>query len=98
MTLTAMLDLTLTPESLADAPEVLRETLQDTRAFAGCLGVEVLRSTQEPTRILVLERWESAEADAAYRAWRATPQGASRLKTLLAGPPGLTMFTTESDI
>lgn len=98
MTLTALLELTLTPQSLADAPEVLRETLQDTRAFPGCLGVEVLRSTQEPTRIMIVERWESAEADAAYRAWRATPQGASRLKTLLAGPPSLTTFTTESNI
>ncbi len=47
---------------------------------------------------MVVERWESVEADAAYRTWRATPQGASRLKTLLAGPPGLTTFTTESDI
>jgi len=56
MTLTALLDLTLTPESLVDAPEVLRETLQDTRAFPGCFGVEVLRSTQEPTRILLVER------------------------------------------
>ena len=98
MTLTAMLDLTLTPQSLPDAPEVLRQTLQDTRAFPGCLGVEVLRSTQDPTRILVVERWESPEADAAYRAWRATPEGASRLKTLLAGAPSLTTFTTESDI
>ncbi len=98
MTLTALLDLTLTPESLVDAPEVLRETLQDTRAFAGCFGVEVLRSTQEPARILLVERWESVEADAAYRAWRATPQGASRLRRLLAGPPSLTTFTTEPGI
>ncbi len=98
MTLTALLDLTLTPESLVDAPEVLRETLRDTRAFAGCLGVEVLRGTQDPTRILLVERWESVEADAAYRAWRATLEGASRLRTLLAGPPSLTTFLIESDI
>jgi quinol monooxygenase YgiN len=98
MILTALLDLTLTPQSLADAPEVLRQTLQATRAFPGCLSVEVLRSTQDPTRILVVERWESAEADAAYRAWRATPEGSSRLGTLLAGPPNLATFTTESDI
>lgn len=98
MTLAALLDLTLTAESLADAPGVLRETLDATRAFPGCLGVEVLRSTQDPTRIMVVERWESGEADAAYRTWRATPQGASRLKTLLAGRPSLTTFRTESDI
>ena len=39
MTLTALLDLTLTPQSLADAPDVLRETLQGTRALRRCSQV-----------------------------------------------------------
>lgn len=98
MTLTALLDLTLSQESLADAPRVLHETLRATRAFPGCLGVEVLRRTDDPTRILIVERWESVETDAAYRAWRATPEGASQLRSLLAGNPRLTTFTAESDI
>ena len=55
MTLTALLELTLTPQSLADAPEVLRETLQDTRAFPGCLGVEVLIVERELTDLDDLE-------------------------------------------
>jgi len=33
MTLIALFDLTLRPEALADAPRVLHETLQATRAF-----------------------------------------------------------------
>lgn len=48
VTVTAVLDLTLSPESLAEAPRVLRETLQATRAFPGCAGVEVLRDTDDP--------------------------------------------------
>ena len=98
MTLTALLELTLNQASLADAPRVLRETLQATRAFPGCLGVEVLRRTDDPAHVVIVEHWESVESDAAYRAWRATPEGASQLRSLLAGPASLTTFTVESDI
>ncbi len=98
MTLIALLELTLRPEAIADAPRVLHETLEATRAFPGCLGVEVLRGAGDPSRIMVVERWESPDSDAAYRAWRATPAGACQLASLLAGPPILTTFTPEPDI
>jgi len=98
MTLIALLELTLRPETIADAPRVLHETLDATRAFPGCLGVEVLRSADDPARIMAVERWKSPDSDAAYRAWRATPAGASQLGSLLAGPPSLTKYTTEPEI
>ena len=92
--ITALLELTLAPEAVASAPAVLGQTLEATQAFDGCLGVDVLVDTQDQTRVVVVERWESLESDAAYRAWRATPEGASQLGTLLAAPPKLTRFTT----
>ncbi|WP_432506901.1 putative quinol monooxygenase [Kineococcus arenarius] len=95
MNITSLLDLRLKPEALADAPAIITETLSATRAFAGCLGVEVLRDTADETHVLVLERWESLEADDAYRAWRATPEGASRLGELLSAPPTLTRFAPD---
>jgi quinol monooxygenase YgiN len=95
MALTALLELTLSPDSVEQAPAVLSETLAATRAFPGCLELEVLVDTEDPTHVVVFERWESAEADAAYRAWRATPDGASRLGTVLAVPPKLTRYTTQ---
>ena len=98
MTLIAVLELTLRPEALADAPRVLHETLEATRAFPGCLGVEVLRGTDNATRILVVERWESVDSDAAYRAWRATPAGGTPLGSLLLGAPSRTTFTAEPGI
>ena len=92
--ITALLDLTLRPESVDDAPGVLSETLVATRAFPGCLSVEVLTDAADPTHVVVLERWDSLASDAAYRAWRATPDGASPLGTGLAAPPRLQRFTT----
>jgi len=86
------------PRRPSRTPRVLHETLQATRAFPGCLGVEVLRGADDASRIMVAERWESADSDAAYRAWRATPAGASHLGSLLAGAPSLTTFTAEPEI
>ncbi len=77
---------------------MLHETLEATRAFPGCLGVEVLRGADDASRIMVVERWESADGDAAYRACRETPAGSSQLGSPLAGAPSLTTFTAEPEI
>jgi quinol monooxygenase YgiN len=97
MPITAHLDLVLKAEALPTAPAVLRDILTDTRAFDGCLGVEVLADSTDPTHVLVVEQWASPEHDAAYRAWRAG-DGASGLGELLAAPPVLTHFETSFSI
>ncbi|WP_344366240.1 putative quinol monooxygenase, partial [Arthrobacter humicola] len=85
MPVTAHLDLKLKPEAVPTAPAVLREILTDTRAFDGCLGVDVLVDSNDPAHFLVVEQWASLEHDAAYRTWRAG-DGASGLGELLAAP------------
>lgn len=97
MPITAHLDLTLKAEALPTAPAVLRDILSDTRAFDGCLGVEVLVDSQNPAHVLVVEQWASLEHDAAYRAWRAG-DGASGLGELLVAPPVLTHFENSFGI
>ena len=94
MAITALLELRLAPQDVAGAHAVLHEVLAATRAFEGCLGVEVLVDVEDEAHVVVHERWASLEADAAYRAWRATPEGASALGSVLAAPPVLTRFTT----
>jgi quinol monooxygenase YgiN len=93
--ITALLELRIAPESLADATRVLTETLQQTRAREGNLGVDVLVDRADPAHITIVERWESIEADDAYRAWRATDEGKSSLGTILAAPPALSVNDTS---
>ena len=92
MAVTSLLDLTIAPASLADAPAIIAQVLTATRAFAGNLGVEVLVDVANPAHFVAVETWESIEHDDAYRAWRATPEGASALGSILAGAPTLTRF------
>jgi hypothetical protein len=48
--------------------------------------------------VAVYEQWESPEADAAYRKWRATEEGASDLGAVLAAAPTRTLFTIAEDV
>jgi quinol monooxygenase YgiN len=94
MAVTALLDLHLTPGAPEASYQLIHDVLSDTRAFAGCLGVDVLIDTTDPLHVLVVERWESLKADAAYRAWRAG-DGANNLGTVLAAAPNLTKFDSS---
>ncbi len=98
MAVTAILDLQLKPEALETASEVIHETLTATRAFPGCLHVAVLVDSDDPAHVVLYETWESVEHDRAYRAWRATPEGASRLGSILAAAPKLTLFTVAEGV
>src|ERR1700722_17743204 len=93
MAVTAILDLQLKADSLETAHKVIHATLTDTRAFAGCLGITVLTDSDDPAHVVIYETWESIERDRAYRAWRATPDGASELGSILAAPPQGTQLT-----
>ena len=98
MAVTAFLDLHLKADAPDDAAAVIDGILADTRARPGSQGLRVLRDVADPAHLTVVEQWESLDADDAYRAWRATPEGASGLGDLLDRPPVLTRFETQSEL
>ena len=98
MAITALLELRVKPEALDQGLHAeLHAILSDTRAFEGCLGVEVLIDSADPTHIVAVEKWASEERDAAYRAWRAG-DGQTNLASFLTSPPVLTKFSLADDI
>jgi len=93
----AVLDLQLKADSLDKANQIIHETLSATRAFPGCLGVTVLVDSDDPAHVVLYETWESIERDQAYRAWRATPEGASDLGSIVAARK-VTQFTVAEGV
>lgn len=82
MAITSVLDLRVRPDAPADAESRISAVLAATRARPGLVSAEVVRDLLDPRHLMVLEVWESLEADDAYRAWRATPEGANELRDL----------------
>jgi len=97
MSIIALLELRLKPDSLAAGYRLLTEILVDTRAFPGCQGVEALIDNADPSHVILKESWESAEADAAYRTWR-EGDGASELGSFLSCAPVLTVLRIDPAI
>lgn len=98
MTVTAVLELRLNPETLDQARVVLHRVLEETRAFDGNLGVEVIVDQEVPSHWLVLESWQSAEHDARYREFRAGPGAITDLGPLLIAPPCLTKGAVDPEV
>jgi quinol monooxygenase YgiN len=93
MSTTVHLEIQVDETRLGDVADVLAETLQATRAFAGNEGLEVLVDDADPTRMIVVEQWASTADHDAYVAWRATPEGTARLGEVLAAPPVTRVFS-----
>ena len=94
MPISVILELRLKPESVPAARDVMRRALQDTRAFDGNLGTDVLVDEDDEAHWIVYERWETVEHDEAYRRFRAGEGQLTELPPLLAAPPVKTRYTT----
>ena len=92
MPITVILELRLKPESVPAARDLMRRALQDTRAFDGNLGTEVLVDQDDEAHWLIYERWETVEHDEAYRNFRASEGRLADLPPLLAASPVKTRY------
>lgn len=88
------------PASDESVVEVIHGMLTETRGFDGCLGVETLVDTKDPSKIVIIERWESKEANNAYLAWRQGDgaAGAKKFGALLAGAPSMSKATPAPEL
>jgi quinol monooxygenase YgiN len=94
MPVTVLLELRLKPEAVAAARDLMRRTLQDTRAFDGNLATDVLVDEDDEAHWVIYELWDTVEHDEAYRAFRAGPGKVAELPPLLAAPPVKTRYAT----
>jgi quinol monooxygenase YgiN len=93
MTAIVHLDLRLDPAKLDTVPAILNETLAATRAWPGNEGLEVIVDDADPAHIIVVETWATAADHDAYAAWRTTPEGAGRIREIVAAVPVKTIFS-----
>jgi quinol monooxygenase YgiN len=94
MPITVILELRLKPEAVTAARDVMRRALQDTRAFDGNLGTDVLVDQDDEAHWLINECWKTVEHDEAYRRFRAGEGRLTELPPLLAAPPVKTRYVT----
>jgi quinol monooxygenase YgiN len=94
MPITVILELRLKPDAVPAARDLMRRALQDTRAFDGNLGTDVLVDQDDEAHWLINELWETVEHDEDYRRFRAGEGRLTELPPLLAAPPVKTRYAT----
>ena len=92
MTKKATFDLRVKREQAAVAEKMLGDALPDTRAFSGCISVEVMRDSDEPDRWFLMEEWESRAHHQAYVNWRVETGWVESFAANLDGEPALRYF------
>jgi len=94
MAITVVLELRFKPEAVPAGRDFMGRALQDTRAFEGNLGTDVLVDEDDEAHWLIYELWDTVEHDEAYRAFRAGEGRLTELPALLAATPVKTRYST----
>jgi heme oxygenase (mycobilin-producing) len=98
MKVISILECRFKPDCIDAGGQWLAKALVATRAFDGCLGVEVIQDSADPSRLIAVEQWASLEHDRAYRAWRAGEGRIEEGEELFDGPRKLTVGTLRDDV
>lgn len=98
MKVISILECRFKPECADAGAQWLARALTATRAFDGCLGVEVIQDSADPARLVAVERWASLEHDRAYRAWRDGEGRITEGEELFDGPRKLTVGVLRDDV
>ncbi len=92
MTILVTLELHLQPGKLeAFCQQVLAPALPVTRAFDGCLGIEMFAELGED-RLFLVQKWASKAHNDAYLAWRRANGLSDMLAPWTIGPPVFRWF------
>lgn len=86
------LKLQFKPGLLAGFAQDLPQVLEETKRFDGFIEIAAYRHEEDADRLIVAERWESADAYKAYIAWRVSTGFMDALGNALAEPPAIDIW------
>ncbi len=92
MTCTVLLELQVQADKVDTLKGVFKDILGDTRAYDGCIGVEVVDNQDDRSNMVLVEKWESRAKYEKYLGWREETGALEQLGSLLAAPPSIRYF------
>ena len=95
MSIVVFLEFRVKPEAIEETKAFFKKILPDTRAYAGCQGLDVYTNADDPTNFVFHERWQSKEHYQTYFAWRTESGSMDAFGSKLAGPPSVRYFNRE---
>lgn len=94
----AVLGLTFLEGKAEEGFATMHESLKVTRAFDGCISIEVAQDVNDPHKAIVVERWQSLAHDTAYREYATRTGRRAAVAALLDGPPTKSICEVRTDV
>lgn len=95
---TVVVTIKVQPGKTQQVLDALAASLPDTRKFAGCQLVETYVDEDDPTTIILWEKWDVRDSQGKYMAWRSSIPGDPKLAEALAAAPTFTHFTLKPGV
>ena len=95
MAVTVLLELKAQADKVDALIQTFKEILPDTRAYDGFVSIEVVKNQDEPTDIVLIEKWQSRGHYEKYLAWRTETGAMEAVGAMVAGPPSIRYYDTQ---
>ena len=92
MSVVVLLEMQVKPGAVNEVKAFLKENLPDTRAYAGCQGLDIYGNLEDSGNLVFYERWDSREHYQKYLAWRTETGAVEKLSAKLTGPPNIRYY------
>jgi quinol monooxygenase YgiN len=92
MSTVVLLEMQVKPEAVNEMKALLKKILPDTRAYAGCQGLDIYSNLDDNGNLVFYERWESRDHYQKYLNWRTETGLLDQLGPKLAAPPKIRYY------
>lgn len=92
MSTVVLLEMQVRPEAVSEVKAMLKEILPDTRAYAGCQGIDIYSNLDDGGNLVFHERWTTRDHYQKYLNWRTETGVLDKLGAKLAGPPKIRYY------
>ena len=92
MSVVVLLEIKVKPEAVNEVKAFLKQVLPDTRAYAGCQGIDIYGNADDAGNMVFYERWDSRAHYQKYLAWRTETGVLDQLGAKLTAPPKIRYY------
>ncbi|HET6348815.1 MAG TPA: antibiotic biosynthesis monooxygenase [Candidatus Krumholzibacteria bacterium] len=92
MSVMVLLEAPVKSEEVSNIKSYLAKLLPESRAYDGCRAMDVYFNTEDGSRMVMVEQWDSRSHHEKYLGWRTQTGVMDKLGGMLAGPPSIRYF------
>lgn len=92
MSVMVLVDMQVKPEAVNEVKGLLKQTLPDTRAYAGCQRIDIYGDQDDAGHLVFYQQWDTRAHHQRYVDWRTQSGLLGKLAEKLTGPPKVRYF------